>query len=69
MTGRYTKTGTDSATESVEELDLKSGTPEEKECAPMQKGRGMHAMIAQQNENLVFGGHNGSKKSAFPYRK
>ena len=50
MTGGYTRTGTDSATASVEELDLKSGTPEWKECAPMYEGKGMHAMIAYQNE-------------------
>ena len=58
VSGGSTAKGT---TASVEMIDLRSASAEWEECAPMHEERCGHAMIAHNNELLVFGGENGTR--------
>ena len=45
---------------SLDMHDSRRATSEWKQCDPMQEKRGIHAMIALNNQLFVFGGDNGS---------
>ena len=64
VSGGFTNSTNDSATASMEMLNVSSSKTEWEECASMHEERTDHAMIAFKDELFVFGGYNGKQTVA-----